>query len=303
MNFNLNCKFTEFFLQLFKLELGKQSTTHCSHHQNSNPWKKEMNKHWSSYRLLKFHFFPVVARSSNRKRLRSCSIPLYGIFYNLYCVVFDDKSVGVDSCSRSTIVAVWFDAVDGPGCDVCLIICLINSSWLFDTTPQSKQGNSDSPEKYFLCGCVKVYCCVTGWITAVVCVMLDGGNCSWYWCSVEGVNGGNRIWCCWKRCWRSVSVLANISLQLEQEYWICGMIVVTVWGVVWIEICDDVVGAWCDVSDGNGWSEKQSKIIEIIKFLTFPLTWMYLNWLDCMVLIADCYCMRLWMIAISVLYC
>ena len=169
--------------------------------------------------------------------------------YCLYCCCGFDKSVGVDesiTASRSTIVV--------PGCDVCRIMCLIKSSWFFETTPHSKQGNSES--KYFLCGCVNVYCCVT----AVVWVGGGGGSWTWYWCSVDGVNGGKRIWCDWNRCWRNTSVFAKISLHDEQEYWICGMIVVTVCGVVWMEICEEDVGA-CDVwwivedSDGNGWSK------------------------------------------------
>lgn len=178
-----------------------------------------------------------------------------------------DKSVGVDdvSMTRSRSIIVWF--ADVPACDVCRIICLIRSSWFFETTPHSKQGNSES--KYFLCGWVKVYCCVTGWIVAVVWVMLDCGNWTWYWCSVDGVNG-KRIWCDWNKCCRSVSVLAKISLHDEHEYWICGIIVVTVCGAVWIEICEAVVGVWdvwwiVDDKDGNGWSKIDKVLLRIVQ--------------------------------------
>lgn len=91
----------------------------------------------------------------------------------MYCVALElERSVGVDDTSmiRSRSKIVGLVDVLGPACDVCrFIICLIRSSWFFETTPQSKQGKSES--KYFLC--VNVYCCVTGCIVAAdVCAML-----------------------------------------------------------------------------------------------------------------------------------
>lgn len=196
--------------------------------------------------------------------------------------------------SLSMIVA-WFEV---PACDVCRIMCLIKSSWFFDTTPHSKQGNSES--KYFLCGWVNVYCCVTGWIVAVDWLILVGGNCT-YWCSVDGVNG-NRIWWDWKRWVRNVSVFAKISLHEEQEYWIWGIIVVTVWGAVWIEICEDVVGVWwCtfDVSDGNGWSKNEQCLANASNHHDI-LTWMDLNRLKRVMLVTESDCVRMRMIVLSI---
>lgn len=207
--------------------------------------------------LIKFHNISCSGISLSCKDFESPSDPSLGSITYLYWVELD-KSVGVDDTSMTrsrSITVVWFaDEDEVPACVVWRIICLIKSSWFLETTPHSKQGNSES--KYFLCGCEKVYCWVPGWIVAAA--RLVWGNCTWYCWSVAGEKG-KRIWWEWNRCWRSVSVLLKMSLHDEHEYWICGMIVVTVCGAAWIDICDDVVGVWwtVDVSDGNGWSTKE----------------------------------------------
>lgn len=172
----------------------------------------------------------------------------------------------------------WFDsddAEDVPACDVCRIMCFIKSSWFLETTPHSRHGNSES--KNFLCGCVNVYCCATGCTVALVCALLVCGNCTWYWCSVVGVKGGKRIWWEWNKCWRSVSVFMKISLHDEHEYWICGIIVVTVCGADWIEMWEDAGGDWdvwwtVDDNDGNGWSKRKEVCnfrLNFLQFLTY----------------------------------
>lgn len=122
---------------------------------------------------------------------------------------------------------------------------------------------------------------------------LTWGNCTWYWGSVDGVKGGKIIWWEWNKCWRSVSVVAKISLQAEHEYWIWGIIVVTACGADWIEIglaCD----VWCtvDESDGNGWSKSKQLSIKCCETL-WNLTWMNLNRLNGVVLVAHSDCVRL----------
>lgn len=45
------------------------------------------------------------------------------------------------------------------------------------------------------------------------------------------------------------------------------IVVVTVCGAAWIDICEDVVGVWwtVDVSDGNGWSENDLEMNGILR--------------------------------------